>query len=205
MIAMLSELEQDALLEVMNLGMGQAADSLSEMMEEEVVLSVPRIYFLPRSEVFNRIEVDPKTRMTAVRQTFTGPFHGSTLLIYPREKSLELVRSLLHNEVSLEECREMEQESITEVGNIILNACLGSFANIMGVEILCELPEYLQDSCTSLLTQEPVASENPIMLLFVDFVTNGNRIKGYVILLFDTWTIPYLKKELDSILSSLNT
>ncbi|MBF0272880.1 MAG: chemotaxis protein CheC [Magnetococcales bacterium] len=202
MISVLSELEQDALLEVLNLGMGQAADALSRMVNEEILLSVPRLHFLPWSQATSLIGPTPDALMTGVRQRFTGPFHGSTLLIYPREKSLELVRALLQDEVELDECREMEQESLTEVGNILLNACLGCLANIMGVEILCDLPEYLQGTCDELLSEERrnSAHEELILLLFVDFVTHGDTVKGHVVLLFDSWAISRLKQELTGLL-----
>lgn len=202
MINILSELEQDALLEVLNMGMGHAADSLSQIVGEEVLLSIPRLFFLSRQEAFKLIEADPLTNMAAVRQSFTGPFHGSALLIYPQEKSLELVRALLHDQVALHECKELEQESLTEVGNIILNACLGSIANLMEIEILCELPEYLQGTCETLLTTEQTQDLHTtnMLLLYVDFVTHGNAVKGYVILVFNSWAISHLKKELASLL-----
>ncbi|MEO5333449.1 MAG: chemotaxis protein CheC [Magnetococcus sp. YQC-5] len=203
MITILSELEQDALLEVLNIGMGQAADSLSQMVGEEVLLSVPRIFFMYRHEVFGMIEAEPMTPMAAVRQTFSGPFQGAAMLIYPHKKSLELVRALLREQIELEECRELEQESLTEVGNIILNACLGSIANIMEIEMLCDLPEYLQGTCDSLLVARhvPDASDDTVLLLYVDFMTNNSTIKGYVVLLFDTWTLSQLKTELVGVLS----
>ncbi|MBF0213754.1 MAG: chemotaxis protein CheC [Magnetococcales bacterium] len=201
MISVLSELEQDALLEVLNLGMGQAADSLSEMVHEEILLSVPRLYFLTWREAAPLIGPDPDTRMSAVRQRFTGPFQGSTLLIYPRERSMELVRALLGDEIPLDEFQEMEQESLTEVGNILLNACLGTLANIMDVEILCDLPEYLQGTRDALLAEERHTglNEEIILLLFVDFITRGDRVKGHVVLIFDAWAISRLKKELNDL------
>lgn len=201
MISVLSELEQDALLEVLNLGMGQAADALSDMVRDEILLSVPRLFFLPWEEAIAMIGPDAAARMSAVRQRFTGPFHGSTLLIYPRERSLELVRALLRDEVTLEECQELEPESLTEVGNILLNACLGSLANIMGVEILCDLPVFLQGTRDALLATERHAGSDDgiILLLYVDFTTHGDTVKGHVVLLFDTWSIQRLKQELAAV------
>ncbi|MBF0614445.1 MAG: chemotaxis protein CheC [Magnetococcales bacterium] len=202
MISILSELEQDALLEVLNLGMGQAADALSGMVAEEILLSVPRLYFLPWEEAAEMIGPGPTTRMSAVRQRFTGPFHGSTMLIYPRERSLELVRALLREEIPLEECQELEQESLTEVGNILLNACLGSLANIMGVEILCDLPAFLQGTRDALLASERAlnADNGIVLLLFIDFTTKEETVKGHVVLLFDAWSISRLKRELAAVI-----
>ncbi|MBF0125960.1 MAG: chemotaxis protein CheX [Magnetococcales bacterium] len=202
MITILSEIEQDALLEVLNLGMGRAADALSRMVDEEVLLSVPRLFFISLPEACRMIGDDPAATMSAVRQLFSGPFIGSSLLIYPRAKSLELIRCLLREEVSLEECQALEQESLTEVGNIILNACLGCLANLMELEIHCELPEYLQATCDALLGSHTIDAERTekILLLYVDFLLRDHAVKGEVVLLFDTVAITHLKNELAGIL-----
>ncbi|MBF0179565.1 MAG: chemotaxis protein CheC [Magnetococcales bacterium] len=202
MIDVLSELEQDALLEVLNLGMGQAADSLSRMVGDEVLLSVPTLYFLPRDEAFRLIEEDPHADVAAVRQLFSGPFQGSALLIYPHDRSLELVRSLLHAQITPEECRTLEQESLMEVGNIILNACLGTLANLMEIELLCDLPQYLQGRCDLLLTEKLEMSDmTHLLVLYVHFGLASNTVRGDVVLLFDATAIAEIKRELAVVLT----
>ncbi|MBF0296480.1 MAG: chemotaxis protein CheX [Magnetococcales bacterium] len=202
MIDVLSELEQDALLEVLNLGMGQAADSLSRMVGEEVLLSIPRIDFLPRDAAFRLIGEDPQADVAAVRQLFSGPLQGSALLIYPHDRSLELIRCLLHAQITPEECRALEQESLTEVGNIILNACLGTLANLMNLELLCDLPQYLQGRCDQLLLENTGLSETiHLLVLYVHFGFAGNPVRGDVVLMFDATAIPGIKRELAVVLT----
>jgi chemotaxis protein CheC len=46
----LSELENDALIEIFNIGVGQAAASMSAIVNEAVRMSVPSISFIPRAE-----------------------------------------------------------------------------------------------------------------------------------------------------------
>ena len=58
-----------------------------------------------------------------------GPFSGRALLIFPEAQSLELVRSIVGAEHSLEDVIDLEQEALAETGNIILNACLATIAN----------------------------------------------------------------------------
>ena len=51
----LSELQLDALTELVNLGVSNAALSLREMVREEVVLSVPQVSIITRSEALARL------------------------------------------------------------------------------------------------------------------------------------------------------
>ncbi len=207
---LLNHLEEDALIEILNIGMGRAAASLAQMIGEEIKLSIPRFALVDRQGASSLIEdVDPMP-VAAVRQRFVGPFRGSALLVYPEEKSLELVRSLLQEDVALDALTELERESLLEVGNIILNACLGSIANMMDFEFTCDLPEYLNSQFNTLLSspfdvgtagvgeKAPDSGDNELVLfLFVDFITHGNAIKGYVVLLMDVVAISRLKRELD--------
>ena len=65
-----------------------------------------------------------------MQQSFEGPFSGRALLIFPEAQSLELVRSIVGAEHSLEDVIDLEQEALAETGNIILNACLATIANV---------------------------------------------------------------------------
>ncbi|UUZ47426.1 chemotaxis protein CheC [Massilia sp. B-10] len=46
----LSELQHDALVEIFNIGVGHAARAMSDIVNEEVTMSVPHITFLNRAD-----------------------------------------------------------------------------------------------------------------------------------------------------------
>jgi chemotaxis protein CheC len=70
----LSELEQDALTELVNMGVARAASSLRHMVDEQVLLSVPSIKILTRYQAAELVEQGHSPELVAVRQSFTGPF-----------------------------------------------------------------------------------------------------------------------------------
>ncbi|MBF0283662.1 MAG: chemotaxis protein CheC [Magnetococcales bacterium] len=205
----LSEFEQDMLRELLNVGIGRAAYSLSRMLDEEIVLSAPFLKVLSRQEATELIQNDSDEPVAAVRQSFDGPFQGSALLIYHENTSLELVRRMLKEEVPLATLTELEQESLMEVGNVILNACLGSIANMLGGELRCDLPEYLKGRCETLL-QQPAGRVSPaldgcggsecILLMYVDFSTGGDSLKGYLALLLDMVGMTRLRGEMSHLM-----
>src|ERR1041384_4053788 len=107
----LTEIERDALAEIANLGVSRAATSLRQMVGEQVLLSVPAVNIVTRQTASRLVERGNVTHLIAVQQSFEGPFAGKALLIFPEAQSLELVRSILGDEHSLEDVIEIGRAS----------------------------------------------------------------------------------------------
>jgi len=99
----LTDLEQDALKEMFNIGVGHAADSLSQMVNEEVRLSVPSLQILSRLEAEDHFRSAPISNFCGVVQRFEGEFNAHAILMFPGVNSLELVRLMVGEMVPLEE------------------------------------------------------------------------------------------------------
>src|SRR3954467_15499889 len=91
----LSEIEQDVLAEIANMGVSRAAVSLRQMVGEQVLLSVPAVNIVTRLEASRLAQRGNVSKLVAVQQSFDGPFSGRALLIFPEAQSLELVRSIV--------------------------------------------------------------------------------------------------------------
>ena len=99
----LSDIERDALAEIANIGVSRAATSLRQMVGEEVLLSVPAVNIVSREAASALVEKGGNPKLVAVQQLFSGPFSGRALLIFPQDQSLELVRSIVGDEHTLED------------------------------------------------------------------------------------------------------
>ena len=88
---------------------------------------------------------------------FEGDITGRALLIFPDTKSLELVRAVTGGELPLEEIIELEQEALAETGNIILNGCLATIANMLQRNLKMSLPEILRGEPDDLLQSRAAA------------------------------------------------
>ena len=78
----LTELELDALTELVNLGVSRAANSLRELVGEQVLLTVPSLAILSRQEASVIVRQGNADLLIAVRQAFQGEFSGCALLIF---------------------------------------------------------------------------------------------------------------------------
>lgn len=190
MIDFIGDVERDAVTELLNIAIGQAAASLSQLVEDEVGLSVPFVDFLTPAQAAERLETETRgSDSVAVRQHFAGRFYGDILLIFPERKSLDLVRHMLGDDVPLDQLTELEQEALLEVGNIILNACLGSLANQLQLPVESSLPAYVRGRGAKILeagaAQRAAVDEELVMFLHVDFSLLTKDVHGYLAFVMD--------------------
>lgn len=200
----LNELECDAITELLNIGMGQAASSLSEMVNEEVKLAIPSVELISRPEALARLNGHLQRRIAAVKQHFEGPFWGDAMLLFPQEKSLELVRTLMRDDdMPLAMLTELEQDALTEVGNIILNSCLGSLANILSHELTSDLPIFISGTAKEVLDACVPQGDDMVLFLRMDFALQAKDISGYVAFVLEIPSIEQFKCSIDNYLGGI--
>jgi chemotaxis protein CheC len=191
----LSEVELDALSELVNIGVSRAAASLRTMIGREILLSVPSVQVVTRAQAAQIIgERDPEN-LVAVHQAFDGEISGRALLIFPETNSLELVRAVTGGELPLEDIIELEQEALAETGNIILNGCLATIANLLKRSLKISLPEIVRGSGADLFDLAGVSEDESVALfLYIDFAVRDRDIRGYIAMLMDLPALAALKR-----------
>jgi len=198
----LSDTEQDALAEIANMGVSRAATSLRQLVSEQVLLSIPAVKIVTL-EVASKLVQRGATSLTAVQQSFDGPFSGRALLIFPQAQSLELVRAIVGDGHSLEDVIDLEEEALAETGNIILNACLATIANVLRRTMRMSLPSVLRGDGDALFDVK-AGSSNLVLFLYIDFTIKNRDIHGFIALLMDLPSIAALKRIVGYYVESLD-
>ena len=194
---LLTELELDAMTELVNLGVSNAAASLRELVREEIVLSVPKVSAVSRDEAIAILGEREARQLVAVHQDFEGDIRGRALLIFPEAKSLELVRAVVGSELSVEEIMELEQEALAETGNILLNACLGTIANNLDRSLKISLPEVLHGGSADFFgPASRTQAGDSVMFIYINFSLRLRDIQGYIAMLLDLPSLVTLKELL---------
>jgi chemotaxis protein CheC len=191
----LSELERDALGEVSNIAMARAANSLRQMIEHEVLLSVPSVEILSQEAATRLVAKPDNPSLVAVRQDFSGAFSGRALLIFPEANSLELVRAVVGRQLSLTDIVDLEDEALAETGNIILNSWVATIANLLKRALKMSLPVVVRGDSRHMFESGEVR-ENLILFLHIKFEIRNKEIRGYVALLMDIPSIDELRSLL---------
>ena len=198
----LSELELDALTELVNLGVSRAALNLRGMISQEVILSVPSVSLIGRTRAVEILGAAEPSQLVAVHQVFEGDIVGRALLIFPETKSLELVRAVTSGDLPLEDIIELEQEALAETGNIIRNGCLATIANQLQRTLKISLPEILRGDSNALFSLPPPPDKGDVVLfVYINFSVRERDIQGYIALLMDLPSLESLKTLLDEFIA----
>jgi chemotaxis protein CheC len=190
----LSDLELDALTELVNLGVSNAAFSLREMVHEEVVLSVPKVQIVTREEAAANLSERETKRLIGVHQDFEGDINGRALVIFPETNSIELVRSVVGGDLSLEDIFELEQEALAETGNVLLNGCLGTIANHLGRSLKISLPEVIYGESFEFFGAAPYSKTDRVLFIYINFAVRQRDLQGYIAMLLDMPSLINLKQ-----------
>jgi len=191
---LLTELELDALTELVNLGVSNAALALREMVREEVLLSVPKVTILTREEAIKNLGEREATKLVGVHQDFEGDINGRALLIFPETKSIELVRAVVGGNLPLEDIFELEQEALAETGNVLLNGCLGTIANQLGRNLRISLPEVVYGVGSEFFNLTAYSNSNDrVVFVYINFIVRQRDLEGYIAMLLDMPSLITLK------------
>jgi chemotaxis protein CheC len=194
----------DALTEIFHIGAGRAASSLSDIVGDEVLLSVPRVEFYRAHEVNAKVLSLSSARLGSVKQKFRGPFNLTASLLFTEERALEIVQEMLGSQVQKEDLVEYEQEAMCEVGNIILNACLSAMADMLGISFESTLPEYSSAEPDVVIERLVADTDNPLMLvLHINMLIEKRRSQGTLIFWLSSSSLQELMLHLEQFVSRI--
>ena len=189
--------QQDALTELINIGYARAAAALSELTGHRISLQVPEvaIHFIP--EIKERLSRVIKGEVASVHQVFSGPIRGNAILLLDREAAL-LLNGLLTDRAETSELDGAAREVITEVGNIVLNACLGAFGNLLKVQVSFTVP-YLQVENVQKVLSSITVGGNELeyaLVIHTRFHMRTNNVSGYLVIILGVTSLETLLAEL---------
>lgn len=191
-------LELDALRELMNISFGRAAASLSEVIDVAVVLSVPRIDFVRLDSMaeYIRGEAENSASFNMVEQFFFGRFEGSSFLLLPEEEGRRLVSMLTQADrpegASLD---ALERETVMEIGNIIIGACVGKLAELLGDVVTYRPPKIYTGPFDSELLKRYLSSGPRLALVMKTlFQFEYREVYGLLFLVMTNEGIAWLRR-----------
>jgi len=196
----LTPAHQETLTELINIGYGRAAAALSELTGRRINLDVPKVAVYPVQEIGTALKDVLSGEVASVHQVFSGPVSGNALLLLDRDAALMLNSLLLDSPVHSGRLRAPEREALTEVGNIVLNACLGVFGNLLQVQVTFSVPRLNVESIDGVMASISVRSEEVQYALMVHthFTVRDSDVRGYLVIILGITSFSRLLQELDS-------
>ena len=195
----LTVLQKDALVELLNIAFGRAAASLSKLTGHRVQLEVPQITMCQIDELSDYLRPVVTEGVASVHQIFSGSVVGDAFMILDG-KSAAILKELLTNEPAMPlEIDASAREVVTEVGNILLNACLGTFGNILKVQVSFSVPHLSLESLEGVIGSVNVGREGLryALIIHAAFRLRGSSLTGYVVIVLSVGSIDRLLRAVD--------
>lgn len=188
--------QADALSELINISYARAAGALSELTGHRIHLEVPKIAIHKIQEVPTLLSELMQGEIASVNQTFAGPISGNALLLLD-EKAALMLNQLLLNDESLETIDDAAREVITEIGNILLNACLGVFGNLLRVPVSFSVPHIRVNSANEIFGSISADEEDLSSALMVHtrFRLPNSDVSGYMMIILGVVSLDRLLLE----------
>jgi len=191
----LSDVQRDALVELLNIGFGRAGASLSRLTNHRVLLDVPQVAVHPVNQLSEHLSTVMHEQVASVHQAFSGPVGGDALLILDPVAAATL-KELLTDEPALPLALDASsREVLTEVGNILLNACIGTFGNLLKVPVSFAVPDIDVSSLQAVVNRLLGSGDDAFRYALV--VTAGFRLRdaevtGYVVIVLTVQSLTRL-------------
>lgn len=191
--------QQDALVELINIGFGRAAAALSKLTGHRVQLEVPQVVMCPIDEMADRLRPMLVNEIATVHQIFSGPVSGDAMLVLDQH-SAAILKELLTDEPALPlEIDRSAREVVTEIGNIVLNACLGTFGNLLKVQVSFSVPHLTLDTLESVVGSVAVERQGVRYALIIhsSFRLRNSSLTGYLVIVLGVASIERLMLALE--------
>lgn len=191
--------QQDAVTEIINIGVGRAAASLSDMLGQRIELCVPSVTLCEIDTLADWLEDESGIELSVV-QDFEGSLSGRAMLAFPKSSGIQLGRVLGEVDTPNEELSVDLVGILEEVGNIVLNGVLGTIGNMTSTALNYSVPHLVQGvELTRILSSkdsEESNSEQMVILADTHFAVGDGSIAGSLVLLFDIQSLRSIVQNL---------
>jgi chemotaxis protein CheC len=196
----LSERQRDALVEIVNIAFGRAAASLSNLTGERILVSTPDVSLHAVDELPGVFSGLLGGSIATVHQIFKGTVAGSALLMLDYQGAVNLARLLRDDRVAdYDKLDPSDCEVLTEVGNILLNACLGTFGNVLHVHISFSVPNMHIESVPALLHSLSIDQKELkyAIIALTNFQLKNSEVGGYLTIVLGVNSLENLVEALE--------
>jgi len=196
----LTEEQLDALCEISNIGMGQAATALSQLMGKTVYLRVPKVMSMEINSI--PAACGGAERMIAgIYLQILGQARGNILMVFPKDNALAVLKKLLSPLPFVEtKLTELQISTLKEVGNILASAYLNALGSVLKMPLIPSAPLFSFDMASAVvdyvLVELGVTSDAALMIE-TEFSIEGEQTFGHFFLLPEPSSLRVILNAID--------
>jgi chemotaxis protein CheC len=196
----LTERQRDALSELINIAFARTGAALSELTGHRVLLNPPEVAVYRTEELRGALAKFVPGDVASIHQVFAGPVAGDALLILNYDGAVQLTGLLTEGHKPSAYLDESAREVLTEVGNILLNACLGMFGNLLNVHVTFSVPRLHLETLDELIasTTSDKAEMHYALVVYTAFQIRDSSVKGFLVIVLSVDSLDRLIQEVDA-------
>jgi chemotaxis protein CheC len=189
--------QKDTLTELINIGYARAAGALSDLTGHRISLAVPEVAIHEIEEITPLLHKVVAGEITSVNQFFGGSISGNAILLLDHSAAV-LLNRLLTDRPQAGELDQSAREVIVEVGNIVLNACLGVFGNLLQVQISFSVPHLQIDDIEQIMRSIRIQDQSfrYALMIHTRFHLRASDVSGYLVIILGVTSLDRVLLEL---------
>jgi len=196
--------QMDALQELANIGSAHSATTLSQMLNTNIGMSVPKIDIIDIAKV-GEFVTDELTTMVIFELQGEIPHGGYLILHLPRDSAKRTAQIMEGTSETSNLFSEMDQSAILEVGNIMISSFLSATSDLIGMVMLPSPPVLVVDmahaAITSLIAQMTVEVDD-VILFRVKLTSDEHKIAGNILIFLEVNTLQQIALRLEAMMKS---
>jgi chemotaxis protein CheC len=188
----------DAITEIINIGVGRSASLLNQMTDSNIRLQVPKIFVIRFKELSdtNRNLFGGEVLSTVLLE-FKGNFSGMTAILFPPESAASLVMLISGEDETGPGMDAIREETLKEVGNIIINSVMGSISNVLSQHLTFSLPVYYEGKLSAIATtRNTIDDDDWVIVAHTHFLIESKNIEGKILMLLEVGSLDYLVESI---------
>lgn len=196
----LTERQTDALSELINIAFARTGAALSELTGHRVLLNPPEVAVYRTAELRGALAKFVPGDVASIHQVFAGPVAGDALLILNYAGAVQLTDLLTDGQNQSVYLDESAREVLTEVGNILLNACLGMFGNLLNVHVTFSVPRLHLETLDELIasTTSDKTELHYALVVYTAFQIRDSSVRGFLVIVLSVASLDRLIQEVDA-------
>lgn len=152
----LNDIQYDVLREIGNIGAGNATTALSQMLNQKMDMSVPKVALVPFNEISDVMGSEDQT-VVGIMLGFEGDVEGMMMFLFDTKSAHHLVNTLMmrDKEDGVEEgadFTDMDMSALNEIGNIVSGSYLTAISKLTNLKMISTVPEMTIDMIGALLS-----------------------------------------------------
>jgi two-component system, chemotaxis family, sensor kinase CheA len=184
---------------IAHVGIANAAESLSKILDKSVSLSIPEVEIIPIKNMAKMIG-DIDTVYIGVFMPIMGDVNGAVLFTFTEESGFELIDMLYGLSTGKTKILDQDGESaLKEVTNIIGSSMINILAEKIDLTIRPDIPtiihDYIQSAIDSILIQNNISGDYALSMNTY-FYYHDDRILGKLFILSETESLKRMIKKI---------